>query len=211
MADEGYTSSIDRLRDLPVVFSGRELTLRYGWSSSQASQYLYRWCNQKLVKRLGGKSDAYFNLILDPHWERHVQEALKLVYPSAVMIGRRPLYEAGWVSQRAYCVDIAVPDTAIKHDLDPIADVHRRPAEWFRAIPQQRVEHNRLRALPASWALADMQQFQDPLPPDIDDIYWDHLDTREADSYKAAKSAFEVVTPIRESRHVKRRSGAKPA
>ena len=49
-----YTSAIDRLRQLPAIFVGTDLTLRFGWSPAAASVYLSQWRKSQLVRSLGG-------------------------------------------------------------------------------------------------------------------------------------------------------------
>ena len=64
-------SAFERLRDLPALFRGGDLTRRFGWTSKTASQYLYLWKRRGLVQSLGGHSDVYANLLTDRHpdWE----------------------------------------------------------------------------------------------------------------------------------------------
>ena len=168
-----YRSAIDRLRELGPVFSGRELlVLHMGWNSARASQYLYRWRMRGLIHPLGGKSDVYFNLLREGDWRDHIPEALARVYPTAVLIGPRPLHQAGWITQPVEILDVAVPPRAPRYQIASLARVHERPLAWFRCLPEMPPPVGALRQLPPAWALADMRVTADPASPDEDDIYF---------------------------------------
>src|SRR6185437_6552415 len=99
-------SAFERLRDLPALFRGGDLTRQFGWTSKTASQYLYLWKRRGLVQGLGGHSDVYANLLADrrPDWDR----AVVIAMPSAVLIGIEALRRAGWTTQLVQRPTIAV-------------------------------------------------------------------------------------------------------
>ena len=99
-------SAIERLRELPPVFRGANLTIRFRWDSKTASQYLYLWKRRNLVKGLGGHSDVFANLLIAqyPDWEK----ALLMAMPSAVVVGVEVLRRAGWSTQIPQRPNVAV-------------------------------------------------------------------------------------------------------
>ena len=86
-------SSIQRLLSLPALFSGRDLAVRFQWTSKAASQYLYLWKKRGLVQPLGGHSDVFANTLVQPQpdWE----SALRLTMPSAVVVRIEALRRGG--------------------------------------------------------------------------------------------------------------------
>ena len=124
-------SSIERLRSLPELFRGADLTVRFHWSSKTASQYLYRWKRRGLVDALGGHSDLYANLLVSrhPNWER----ALVAAMPSALVIGIEAIRLAGWTTQIPQRPTVAVDAS------QPVFTTHRfdlvpRAPPWFGLV-----------------------------------------------------------------------------
>lgn len=149
-------SAFERLSQLPAIFRGADLTLRFGWTSKTTSQYLYLWTRRGLVAKLGGHSDVYGNLVVDrdPNWET----ALLMAMPSAVVFGIEALRRAGWTTQIPFLPTVAV------NKLHPVYQVGERfgvtpmPAGWFAAVRGaiRRQSPGGLPELAPAWALADM-------------------------------------------------------
>ena len=155
-------SSVDRLKVLPTIFRGSDITVRFQWNSKTASHYLWLWKRRGLVEPLGGHSDVFANLMVDasPNWEA----ALLMARPSAVIVGIECLRRAGWTTQIP-----ARPEVAIDHALPLLSSDHfsieRRSEGWFETVrrgisrPASKAADAVARTAPElrpAWALADM-------------------------------------------------------
>jgi hypothetical protein len=189
----GQLSAFERLRDLPALFRGGDLTRRFGWSSKTASQYLYLWKRRGLVQAFGGHSDIYANLLASRHpdWER----ALIMAMPSAVLVGIEALHRAGWTTQVPQHPTVAVkaghPVFKTGH-----CNVVTRTPRWFDQVaPGISVDSPEdLRALRPAWALADHLQNdgweRGGLSPD--DIEWSHISRADERDWRAACKALRL-------------------
>lgn len=172
-----YTSAIGRLQAMPAVFKGSDLARAFGWNTNMTSVYLAQWKSRQLVAALGGRSDVYFNLIVErvPHLER----GLFQVYPQAVRVGLQMLTAAGWSTQIQHGFDLAITDDTKVFSVEGVV-TGVRTNEWFsRAGIEDRTAGVLMRLRPA-WALADMwARSQDRRAkawlPDPDDLDWDAI------------------------------------
>lgn len=186
-------SAFERLRDLPALFRGGDLTRQFGWTSKTASQYLYLWKRRGLVQGLGGHSDVYANLLADrrPDWDR----AVVIAMPSAVLIGIEALRRAGWTTQLVQRPTIAVksghPAFKTEH-----FDVVNLDPHWFDQVTPgiEGSPDEGLRTLRPAWALADLLHRADwehcGLSPD--DIEWAETARAERD-WRSARKAFGLA------------------
>lgn len=188
-------SCIDRLRGLPDVFKGRELTLRFQWTSKEASQYLYLWKRRGLVQGLGGHSDVYANLLRCdiPQWGK----AAVMSMPSAIAIGIDALRRAGWITQIQQRPTIAVQAGSPVYQVEPFT-VERRPKSWYALIQQgilkETLGEHRLPLLRPAWALADLLHYKGwgkcHLQPD--DLYDDEMTAEDEADWQTACLAFNL-------------------
>lgn len=149
-----YTSAFARLRDLPAVFTGRDLTVKYGWSTHMASSYLLQWKKAGMVRSLGGHSDVHMNLVQQP--QQDVERALRMAYPRAVFIGANVLREVGWTTQIPSAPEVAVPAGSPLFGLENFT-LTTRPEAWFlRVAPAIAREGTGVGRLAPAWCLADM-------------------------------------------------------
>ncbi len=182
------TSALQRLQSLPSVFSGRDLTLRFQWTSKNASQYLYLWGRRGLVQALGGHSDTFANLVVQPRpdWEACLRRAM----PSALIVGIEALRRAAWVTQiparPEVAVDAAMPVYTVDH-----FTVLARSGRWFEASAKG-VQGG---ALAPAWALADMLSREGWGVCGLmsDDIEWDRVSARDRRQWSAACKAYGLV------------------
>ncbi len=186
-------SAFERLRDLPALFRGGDLTRRFGWTSKTASQYLYLWKRRGLVQGLGGHSDVYANLLASRHpdWEG----AVVIAMPSAVLVGIEALRRAGWTTQLVQRPTVAVksgyPVFKTEH-----FDVVSRDPRWFDQVAPgiEGSPDEGLRSLRPAWALADLLHpagwKHSGLSPD--DIEWSQAASAERD-WRAARKAFGLA------------------
>lgn len=149
-----YTSAIERLRALPDIFTGRDLTVRFQWSSETASTYLAQWRKNKLVRSLGGHSDVHMNLVARP--QPNPEAALRRALPEAVKIGADVLREAGWTTQIDRQPEVAILTTSPRYLLQDFRLSGRAP-RWFATVaPGLIATADGIRHLKPAWALADM-------------------------------------------------------
>lgn len=150
-ASRTQVSAFERLRDLPALFRGGDLTRRFGWTSKTASQYLYLWKRRGLVQGLGGHA----NLLASRHpdWEGAVVMAM----PSAVLIGIEALRRAGWTTQLVQRPTIAVKSGYPMFKTEHF-DVVSRDPHWFDQVAPgiEGTPDKGLRTLRPAWALADL-------------------------------------------------------
>ncbi len=186
-------SALQRLMSLPAIFSGKDLTVRFGWTSKNASQYLYLWKRRGLVQALGGHSDTFANLIVQPRvdWEECLRHAL----PSAVIVGVEALRRRGWTTQIQARPEVAVQDSMPVYTVDPFT-VSARPAAWFD-VSRKGIANG---ALAPAWALADMLARDGwgvcGLAPD--DIEWSAVKDRDWREWTAACKAYRLALEVSE-------------
>lgn len=183
-------SSIDRLQQLPAVFRGADLTVRFAWSSKHASQYLYLWKRRGLVAGLGGKSDVFCNLLVcrQPNWEK----AMRMAMPTAVITGVEAIRQAGWTTQIPQRATVAVSMMQPVYSVDPYL-VTFRPQHWVEATQGALVDSAaELPVLRPAWALADLLKSGAwgtfGLWPD--DIDWDEVDPSDEADWELANAYF---------------------
>lgn len=184
-------SAIDRLRRLPEIFRGGDLTVRFQWQSRRASHYLYLWKRRGLVEPLGGHSDVFANLLLTttPDWEK----ALQMAMPSAVIIGVEALRRAGWTTQVPSRPEVAVDATGPMFSTERF-DIKPRVPSWFEAVRDGLTGDRMMgpQALSPAWALADLLREHEwgsfGLWPD--DIEWDDISAADEESWRKANTVF---------------------
>jgi hypothetical protein len=187
----GQISAFERLRDLPALFRGGDLTRRFEWSSKSASQYLYLWKRRGLVEAFGGHSDIYANLLASRHpdWAR----ALTMAMPSAVLIGIEVMRRAGWTTQMPQRPSVAVKAGYAAFKTDHF-DVVTRSPRWFDQVAPGILGESpeELRTLRPAWALADQLKDggweQGGLSPD--DIEWSQINKADERDWRAACAAL---------------------
>jgi hypothetical protein len=192
-ASRTQVSAFERLRDLPALFRGGDLTRRFGWTSKTASQYLYLWKRRGLVQGLGGHSDVYANLLASryPDWER----AVVIAMPSAVLIGIEALRCAGWTTQLVQRPAVAVKSGYPMFQTEHFDAVNRDP-HWFDQVAPgiEGSPNEGLRTLRPAWALADLLHHAgwDHSGLSRDDIEWSQAASAERD-WRTARKAFGLV------------------
>ncbi|UNC16303.1 hypothetical protein FE249_19015 (plasmid) [Acidiphilium multivorum] len=166
-------SAYQRLLDIPEIFRGAELTMRFQWTSKKTSQYLYMWAERGLIEPFGGHSDVYANLVRNrtPKWEVALQKAM----PSALVIGVDALRRAGVTTQIMHRPEIAVLSTDPVYKADRYTLVPKSARYFSRVRPGIIRQDNGLQVLRPEWALADLLSSGGwkGFPLDPDDFDWD--------------------------------------
>ena len=198
MPVRNYTSAIERLRVLPEVFTGSELTVLFGWKSTIASSYLANWRKAGLVKSLGKRSDVHMNLVRNPRVNPEL--ALRRAFPQAILVGVDRLRAAGWTTQIPTLPEVAIALSSSRYSIDGFA-LTVRPEKWFQTVkPGVEKVADGIDRLQPAWALADMvSRAQDRrvrhawlLDPDDLDLRSAFQSTARSD-LAAALQAFELA------------------
>jgi len=197
MAERTYTSAIARLRLLPEIFTGSDMTVLFGWKSAIASSYLAQWRKAGLVKSLGGRSDVHMNLVRNP--QADPEHALRRAFPTAVKVGVDRLRAAGWTTQIAARPEVAIPSSSSRYSVEG-CDLVTRPAQWFQTVKPGTVQAPEgLDSLRPAWALADMlsraqdKRVRTAWLPDPDDIDLPAPGTPAHQDLQAAWRAFGLM------------------
>ncbi len=189
-------SAIERLRSLPALFMGSDLTVRFQWTRKTASQYIYLWKKRGLVQPLGGHSDVFANLLVEasPNW----QAALLLAMPSGVLVGIESLHRAGWTTQIPSMPVVAV-DASQRVFTTDMFEIEPRDDLWFERTKQgikKGVYRESLSVLSPAWALADMLRVRGwgscGLQPD--DIEWDAVTAKDERDWTQACKTLGIAT-----------------
>ncbi len=180
-----HVSAIQRLLALPGVFSGKDLTIRFQWTSKTASQYLYLWRKRGLIEPLGGHGDVFANLLVQPRpdWDA----ALRLAMPSAVIVGIEALRRSGWTTQVPSRPDVFIEAGGPRYSVDRFT-IRSRPVRWFEDT-RSGIQDG---CLHPAWALADMLATDGwgdcGLQPD--DICWGQVTERDKRQLAAACKVY---------------------
>lgn len=191
MSEKKQVSALERLRGLPDVFRGSDLTVRFGWTSKTASQSLYQWKQRDLIGALGGHSDVFVNLVASPHpqWEK----AMRLSMPTAVIVGLEALRQGGWSTQVPHRPNVAVSRDQSVFTVNPFEVESRAPA-WFQtaAAGIAKRSASALPILKPAWALADLlrQYAWGDFGLWPDDIEWSEISSQDETDWSKACRAF---------------------
>ncbi|MEZ5646744.1 MAG: hypothetical protein R3E94_02850 [Burkholderiaceae bacterium] len=154
MSAKTYTSAVDRLKELPEVFTGTDLNMVFGWTSGISSTYLANWRRAGLVRSLGGRSDVHMNRVVNP--KVNPETALRRAYPQSVKVGVDILREAGWTTQIPTRPEVAVPQSGPVYSVEDFDLVARSDAWFERVRPGMENAPAAIARLRPAWALADM-------------------------------------------------------
>lgn len=169
-------SALDRLKSLPDLFRGGDLTLRFGWSSKRASHYLYLWKKRGLVDGLGGHSDVFAKLYTEqsPNW----LAAAEMAMPGSVVLGLDVLRRHGWITQVPNKVSVLPGAGGGRYKIDRF-DIVERPASWLSRFAPGIVRSDSLSPaeLAPEWALVDLIEHEGWGHCGIhhDDVDWDEI------------------------------------
>lgn len=184
-------SSLDRLRNLPGVFTTKTLAAHLGGDTRTASVYLARWKKDALIAPLGPRAGVHFNLLRDPGAEAEFRmDAVSLVLPGALIAGISAVHDAGWTTQIPAETDIFIPSRRTAPDLTGFR-ISTRPRSWFASARRNIDLGGPVPTVAPAFALADLWTSGD-WRPDPDDLEWDMID---ADDLEAAFALFGEDVP----------------
>jgi len=153
-------NSFEMLRDLPGVFSLRDVVIRHGLSEAAARQYCWRWGNAGMVTPVGPRIGVFYNLVVEPNKEYLLAAALEkaLGIRPYVIVGHSALNDAGWTTQMPQRIELALLVTRETHSYPMIdgVDILPRPLAWFQAMkPGIAGQLHGIAILPPEHALVD--------------------------------------------------------
>ena len=179
------TSAYNQLKSLPEVFTLNTLSSLTGGDSNKASVYVSRWKQMGLIEPMGPKLGVYFNLVKNPDSRQdHIMQAIKMLYPDAVMSGVSVLHSVGWTTQIPQNIDVNILARR-SVPVIPGFDVHCRPKSWYVTC-QPYISQSGFAKLKPEMALADAWKSK-IWRPDPDDLDFDAIDTAKL------KKAFSVL------------------
>jgi len=198
MVERSYTSAVQRLRALPEVFTGSDLTVLFGWKSGIASSYLAHWRRAGFVKSLGGRSDVHMNLVRNPQVSPEL--ALRRAFPAGIKVGLDRLRAAAWTTQIPARPEVAIGPTSSRYRIEGF-ELVTRPEKWFQTVkPGTARASDGLDSLRPAWALADMisraqdKRVRHTWLPDPEDMEWPGLTTASVQNdLQAAQRAFALA------------------
>lgn len=192
-------SSIERLRELPEVFTLSAAASLGAMPRKTATVYVARWSAAGLIEASGPRSGVYFNLIRSPEITGGMRlKALLTTYPSAVLIGESVLHNAGWTTQIPRKASVAVISRKSYAQVNGF-EITGKPLSWFQKVhssllkPQQaEFSTYGLRSLPPALALADLYATKGAWHPDPDDL---DLEDEQMDEVRGAAEFLGVELP----------------
>lgn len=167
------TSAFERLKLLPEVFTLNTLAAFTGGDAGKAAVYAHRWKHAGLIAPLGPRVGVFFNLLKNPRApSERLLDAVKLVFPEAVLSGVSVIHRAGWTTQIPRIVDINILTRRTVPRVDGV-DLHLRPREWYIEFADQILREGFPRLDP-EFALADAWKYK-VWRPDPDDLDFDEI------------------------------------
>jgi len=178
-----------RLLGLPDAFSQDTFTNLLGIEKGIAKVYLSRWTAAGHLQSSGPRTAFYFNVLKNRSApSEFMAEAIRHVYPTALVRGVTVLHAAGVTTQVPHQVDVAVLAPANRARTNGFNEVPK-PRSWYVAVHQMKAKEGMfgLPALQPEMALADLYATKGDWHPDIDDLEVDELD------WKRFKKACDVL------------------
>ena len=183
------TSAVERLLSLPDAFSLNACATLLGIEKRVAKVYLSRWSAAGYIKASGPRTGFYFNVLKNRSAPSELlAEAMRHVYPTAMVRGVTVLHAAGKTAQGPQLIEVAVLAPLNRARTDGF-DARAKPRRWYAAV-QEMKEQQGLFGLPSlqpEMALADLYATPNDWHPDIDDLEVDELD------WVKFKSACEIL------------------
>ena len=201
--------AVERLRRMPAVFRGADLSSLQRMPDGQRRLFLHRAAMKGYVRPLGGKSDVYINRVVAPNWTDFLPQAVAKAYPSAIRVGQAAIHAGeGWTTQFAGGhLEIAVVARGLgaragaadsEGALTNLVGVTERPEEWFEAVARGSGKARLvgaeapLRTLKPGWALVDAVLWD--IAPDPDDLDFDAIGQAGA---RQVLAAWKALAPLR--------------
>lgn len=161
---------------LPEVFTMADFQRATEHSLPVAQVTLSRLSQRGWVKNAGERTGVYFNTFKDRQaHEKYLLEAVKRVYPSAVVIGPQCLHAHGWTTQIPQEFDVAVLSTKTTKRFHGV-NIVDRPSHWYQKLVEEKqlLRADRspfpIESVTPAFALWDARKHKDVWVPDPDDL-----------------------------------------
>jgi hypothetical protein len=164
------------LLKLPEVFTGNDFLRESGQTMSTARITIMRLKQRKWIESAGPRVNVYFNLLKDPKASMNRRlEAVKRIYPSAVVIGPACLHAHGWTTQIPQVTDVAVLTRRSLKQFDGIHLVERSRKWYTYLLAEKQLMRAQQSPFPIEsvtplFALKDAKVHRDVWIPDPDDL-----------------------------------------
>ncbi|WP_432263553.1 hypothetical protein [Cupriavidus sp. TMH.W2] len=163
-------NSFKTLGRMPAVFSLRDISKLLDRDHAAVKATVARWKDQGMVKAAGQRLGLYYNLVRHPNWEENRALAVKMAYPSAVVIGPNVLHRHGWITQIPQALAIAVLNDGSHPSMDGV-ELFKRSMRWYRKFSPWGEPIYGLPALTPENALLDCLEHADKMwCPNVDDL-----------------------------------------
>jgi hypothetical protein len=184
-------SALDRLKELPEVFTLNTVASVLECTTGMASTYIGRWREQGLTQSLGPRAGVHFNLLRNPSAADDMKmEAIGLLFPGALVGGVSAIHAAGWTTQFPRQVEIMIPQRRSFPAVDE-TEITGRPLKWIKEARKWISQPGPVPYLNPAFALADCLE-QKIWVPDPDDIEWDEVNV---DDLRRAFEHFGIEIP----------------
>ena len=186
-----HKSAVERLQELPEVFTLNTAAAMLDCDTGNASTYIARWKDSGLVKSLGPRTGIHFNLLKNPQADQDKRmEAIGYLFPGAMIGGVSAVHAAGWTTQFPRQTEIIIPKRRSFPAVDD-ALITTRPLPWIREARNWIASSGPVPWLDPAFALADCIK-NDVWHPDPDDLEWYEID---AQRLQLAFRYFDIPTP----------------
>lgn len=133
------SQALNRLRLVPVVFTGEEFVRLTGMDREAAGLYLVRLKHAGLIDTAGPRAGVFFNLLKQPAIDASLRLlAVKRRYPSALVVGAACLHAAGWITQIPRVIDVAIKSRPSIRQFTGL-NIVCRPLRWYHRLADQGV------------------------------------------------------------------------
>lgn len=197
-------NSVQMLRQLPGVFDISDMAAVLGLTHKDATQYCWRWNRDELIKRIGGRTGVFYNLIVEANFETLISDAVRKALGDrpTILIGASALNSAGWTTQMPRQYELAVLTTRIIRTTPQIDGVSFAPRSerWFSLVDgHTSMDLNGFNCLSPEYALVDSLLVRrtprlSGWTPDADDIDPFDVDV-EASLVKLMEAAHDLKVP----------------
>ena len=163
---------IQLLRSWPKYFTLAKIRYLQKLPEAVLRQKIAIFESLTLLDTGDSESDSWINRLLVPKVDVADQiQCLGLKFPESIVIGRYPIYEAGWTVQLPWLTALAVRESATTLPAVENIRLFRRPSQWFEVVRPVSEDGRYGLQLPPEVALLDVLAHDTEiqiLPRDLD-------------------------------------------
>lgn len=188
------------LRQLPAVFSRKDVETSFDMSPVDTTKAIGRWKEKKLAHPVGTKTGYYYNRFRSPERDDIKLALDRIVRLPYLVIGANALRHAGWTDQRGGEIEVAVPVNAAVQSYPQIEGflLLPRSAGWFDLVWEHSTTRgiHGLRTLDPEYALVDVIMSRLGLTRK-DDKAWHKVWRADPDDIHPPGDAVETISRCR--------------